>query len=113
MIKEEIKKVQSKEEEKIKKQLDPAAFKIFLDARGAEFTSEEFARRINKLGREGFSKLSFVIGGTLGFSNEFRKEGNSIISFSKMTFPHQLMRLLFLEQLYRAFKIIRDEPYHY
>lgn len=75
-------------------------------------TSEELADTIDKLATYGKSKITFVIGGSLGLSDAVIKRANEKLSFSKMTFPHQLMRLILVEQVYRAFRINRGEPYH-
>jgi len=88
------------------------AFLIALDMRGKQFSSEGFAKKIDELGLSGKSTLVFLIGGPLGLSEEVRKKADIVLSFSDMTFPHQMMRIIFLEQLYRAQKILRNEPYH-
>ncbi len=75
-------------------------------------TSEELADTIDKLATYGKSKVTFVIGGSLGLSDAVMKRADEKLSFSKMTFPHQLMRLILVEQIYRAFRINRGEPYH-
>lgn len=75
-------------------------------------TSEELADTIDKLATYGKSKVTFVIGGSLGLSDTVMKRADEKLSFSKMTFPHQLMRLILVEQIYRAFRINRGEPYH-
>ncbi|MFF0653355.1 23S rRNA (pseudouridine(1915)-N(3))-methyltransferase RlmH, partial [Bacillus velezensis] len=75
-------------------------------------TSEELADTIDKLATYGKSKITFVIGGSLGLSDAVMKRADEKLSFSKMTFPHQLMRLILVEQIYRAFRINRGEPYH-
>ena len=75
-------------------------------------SSEELAGKIQKLGVEGKGHLVFVIGGSLGLSKEVMDRADYALSFSKMTFPHQLMRVILLEQIYRGFKIIAGEPYH-
>ena len=83
-----------------------------LDIRGESMDSETFSAQIDKLAVEGESTLQLVIGGSYGLSQEVLKAADRRISFSEMTFPHQLMRVILLEQLYRAFKIMRKEPYH-
>ena len=75
-------------------------------------SSEELAETLDKLATYGKSKIAFVIGGSLGLSKEVMKRANDTLSFSRMTFPHQLMRLILVEQVYRAFRINRGEPYH-
>lgn len=94
--------------EKIKKQ----DYVIILDLMQKEYSSEEFALFLNNCFTNGKTNLTFVIGGSLGLSEEVKKRANVAISFSKMTFPHQLMRVILLEQLYRAFKINNHEIYH-
>ena len=76
-------------------------------------SSEVLAQKINDLINKGISPLTFVIGGTLGLSEEVRKRANIKISISKMTFTHQMCRMIILEQIYRAFKIINNEEYHH
>ncbi|HET7658359.1 MAG TPA: 23S rRNA (pseudouridine(1915)-N(3))-methyltransferase RlmH [Bacillales bacterium] len=85
---------------------------IALAIDGKSFTSEAFARSLDELATYGQSKVAFVIGGSLGLSDEVLQRADSKLSFSKMTFPHQLMRLILVEQIYRAFRINRGEPYH-
>jgi len=85
---------------------------VLLDERGKEMSSPELAGFIEKRQIEGGGNLVFIIGGANGFSDEVHKRGNFIISLSRMTFSHQLVRIIFLEQLYRAFTIINNEPYH-
>ncbi|MCF6410740.1 23S rRNA (pseudouridine(1915)-N(3))-methyltransferase RlmH [Pseudalkalibacillus salsuginis] len=85
---------------------------IALAIEGKQKTSEELARNLDQLATYGKSKIAFVIGGSLGLSEAVLKRSNEQLSFSKMTFPHQLMRLILVEQIYRAFKINRGEPYH-
>lgn len=85
---------------------------IALDIRGKAYSSENFAKHIDTLGLSGRSSLGFIIGGSLGLSKEVIKRSDEQISFSEMTFPHQMMRLILLEQIYRAFRINCGEPYH-
>jgi len=75
-------------------------------------TSEEFAEGLEKLMTYGTSKIAFVIGGSLGLHKDVLNRANEKISFGRMTFPHQLMRLILLEQIYRGFRIMKGEPYH-
>jgi 23S rRNA (pseudouridine1915-N3)-methyltransferase len=91
----------------------PGSYVIACDLAGKEMTSEQFAQVISDLGVAGVSDLTFVIGGPLVYSPEVLAGANQRIAFSKMTFPHQLMRVILLEQIYRAFKIARNEPYHH
>lgn len=104
--------IKEKEAVKINQRIKPGTFLICLDAKGKQFTSEELASYLNNLMLTGKSNITMVIGGSLGLSKELLKKSDLILSFSKQTFPHQLMRLILLEQIYRCFKIIRDEPYH-
>ena len=85
---------------------------IALDIRGKGYSSEAFAGRIEEAGLQGISHLTFVIGGSLGLSDAVLSRADEKLSFSQMTFPHQLMRVILLEQIYRAFRIISHEPYH-
>ena len=85
---------------------------ITLEIEGETLSSEEFAEKIDALMTEGISHICFVIGGSDGLARAITEKADMNLSFSRMTFPHQLMRVIFLEQLYRAFKIIRKEPYH-
>ena len=89
-----------------------SSYKIALDLTGKQYTSEEFAEKINKIQLSN-STISFIIGGSLGLSDDLKRICNEKISFSKMTFPHQLMRVIFLEQLFRSFKINNNEKYHH
>jgi 23S rRNA (pseudouridine1915-N3)-methyltransferase len=75
-------------------------------------SSEELATKVDTLGVSGTSHISFIIGGSLGLSDEVLKRSDYRLSFSKMTFPHQLMRMILLEQIYRAYRIISNQPYH-
>ena len=84
-----------------------------LDVYGKEMSSEELAERIAALSLEGQSSLTFLIGGAFGLSREVRDAADTLLSFSPMTFTHQMVRLLLLEQVYRAFKINRGEKYHW
>lgn len=86
---------------------------ILLDERSKEFTSVAFADELQKKMNAGIKQLTFVIGGPYGFSKEVYDRANSKLSLSKLTFSHQMIRLFFVEQLYRAFTILRNEPYHH
>ncbi|MBS4189865.1 23S rRNA (pseudouridine(1915)-N(3))-methyltransferase RlmH [Bacillus sp. FJAT-49705] len=108
----EMLKVKQKEGERILAKINPDAHVIALAIDGKMKSSEELADGIDKLATYGKSKVAFVIGGSLGLSEEVLKRADEKLSFSKMTFPHQLMRLVLVEQVYRAFRIIRGEPYH-
>ena len=91
--------------------LSKDSYKICLDLTGKQYTSEEFASKINNISLEN-STIDLIIGGSLGMTDELKNLCNEKISFSKMTFPHQLFRVFLLEQLYRAFKINNNEKYH-
>lgn len=109
----EINIIKDKEGEKVSKFLDEnSGYVIALAIDGRRFSSESFAQKISTLTVSGNSHLIFLIGGSLGISDELLKRADLKISFSDMTFPHQLMRVILLEQIYRAFRIINKEPYH-
>ncbi len=91
--------------------LSKDAYNICLDLKGKELSSVDFAKKINDIGLIN-STINFVIGGSLGFNDEVRRNCKESICFSKMTFPHQLIRVFLLEQIYRAFKINNNETYH-
>ncbi|NJK85944.1 MAG: 23S rRNA (pseudouridine(1915)-N(3))-methyltransferase RlmH [Bacteroidales bacterium] len=86
---------------------------IVLDEKGMEYSSEEFAGHLQKLMNRGIKSLAFITGGAYGFSKEVYAKAHERISLSRMTFPHQLVRLIFIEQLYRAATILNNEPYHH
>ncbi len=90
----------------------PKGYNIGLVIEGRQLTSEVLAEKIEGLGLEGTSDINFIIGGSLGLSDNVLDRLDYKLSFSKMTFPHQLMRLILLEQVYRSFRIIKSEPYH-
>lgn len=104
--------VKSKEGEGINRHFKAGMFKIALCVDGKMASSEELAGTISNIGLKGISNIAFVIGGSLGLSDDVVKGCDATLSFSKMTFPHQLMRLVLLEQIYRSFKIISGETYH-
>ncbi len=108
----EMLQIKDKEGERILSKINPDAHVIALAIEGKMKTSEELANTVDKLGTYGKSKITFIIGGSLGLSQEVMKRADEALSFSKMTFPHQLMRLILVEQIYRAYRIIRGEPYH-
>jgi 23S rRNA (pseudouridine1915-N3)-methyltransferase len=105
-------KVKQKEGERILSRLRPGTFVIVLDPGGKAKTSEEMAEMLDKLAIDGRGELAFIIGGSLGLSRAVLERADLKLSFSKFTFPHQLMRVILLEQVYRWFKIARGEPYH-
>ena len=108
-VEEEIRK---KEGERILKQIWEDMYVITLEIRGKKLTSEELAKKIDTLGVQGKSHIAFVIGGSIGLGKEVQKRSDLALSFSDMTFPHQLMRVILLEQVYRGYRIIHGEPYH-
>ena len=99
------------EGEKINKYLSPKDYIITLEIEGKAFSSEEFASKLNQIQIES-SNIVFIIGGSYGLSDEIKSKAKLHLSFSKMTFPHQLFRVFLLEQIYRAYKIINNESYH-
>ncbi|WP_082235853.1 23S rRNA (pseudouridine(1915)-N(3))-methyltransferase RlmH [Halobacillus massiliensis] len=104
--------VKQKEGERILAKIQQDTYVITLEIEGKQLTSEKLAKQLDDLATYGKSKMAFVIGGSLGLSDEVLQRSDFGLSFSKMTFPHQLMRLMLVEQVYRAFKINRGEPYH-
>ncbi|NHC38579.1 23S rRNA (pseudouridine(1915)-N(3))-methyltransferase RlmH [Bacillus sp. MM2020_1] len=108
----EMVQVKQKEGERILAKISQDTYVIALAIQGKLGSSEELADSLDKLATYGKSKIAFVIGGSLGLSEEVIKRSNEQLSFSRMTFPHQLMRLILVEQIYRAFRINRNEPYH-
>lgn len=101
-----------KEGEKIISKIPKNSFVIAMDIKGKQLSSEEFSKEIENLSITGKSNITFIIGGSLGISDSVLKKADKKISFSKMTFPHQLFRIMLLEQIYRSFKIINNETYH-
>lgn len=108
----EMDQVKQKEGERILNKIPQDTYVIALAIDGKMKSSEELAEDLDKLATYGKSKIAFVIGGSLGLSDEVLRRANDKLSFSRMTFPHQLMRLILVEQIYRAFRINRGEPYH-
>ncbi len=107
----EEKKAIELESEKIEKHISNKDYLITLEIEGEEYTSLEFAEKIRKTLID-YSNITFVIGGSYGLSNNIKSKANMHLSFSKMTFPHQLFRVILLEQIYRAYKINNNESYH-
>lgn len=99
------------EAEKIKKHLNSKDYIITMEIEGKQLSSTEFAEKINQIQIEN-SNIVFIIGGSYGLSEELKQMSRLHLSFSKMTFPHQLFRVLLLEQIYRSFKIMNNESYH-
>lgn len=104
--------VREAEGKSILKQIKNEAYVIALEIQGKELTSEALSDKMKMLGIEGKSDVVFVIGGSIGLSNEVLSRADFRLSFSKMTFPHQMMRVILLEQIYRGFKIMKNEKYH-
>ena len=102
-----------KEGELILSYVEPSHHLILLDERGKEYTSIAFADELQKKMNTGIKQLTFLIGGPYGFSQAVYQRANSKLSLSKLTFSHHMIRLFFVEQLYRAFTILRNEPYHH
>lgn len=109
----EMETIKEKEVEKIKKYINGQDFVCALDLTGKQLSSEELAEKIQDITIKGFSTIDFIIGGTLGLTRNFVANSNLVLSFSKLTFPHQLMRLFLTEQIFRSFKIINNEKYHH
>jgi len=104
--------IMEKEAERLIDKLKEDSYIFTLEIKGKKYTSEAFSETIEKLTIQGKSHLTFVIGGSLGLHEKILKLSNQPISFSDMTFPHQLMRVILTEQIYRAFRIMNNEPYH-
>lgn len=109
----EIYNIQTIEASKIFKHIKPQDYNICLDLTGKQLTSEEFANKLQDITLKSFGTINFIIGGTTGLSRELVTNSNFIFSFSKLTFPHQLIRLFLCEQIFRAFKIMNNEKYHW
>ena len=107
-----VSQIKEKEAERMEKYLPDSAYVIALAIEGQKLTSEKLAEKIDSLGISGTSHLVFLIGGSLGMSDRLLKRADYLLSFSDMTFPHQLMRVILLEQVYRSYRIIHGEPYH-
>lgn len=105
-------KIKSIEGEKLLKKIPEDAYVITLEIKGKQLSSTELAKKMSDLFVTGKSHIVFVIGGSLGLSEEVMKRSDYALSFSAMTFPHQLMRVVLLEQIYRTFRINANEPYH-
>lgn len=108
----DIELIKIKEGKKILDKIKERDYLILLDVEGKQISSEDLANKIENLSLQGKSNLTFIIGGSNGVSEEIKKKSDFKLSFSKMTFPHQLMRVILLEQIYRGFKINKGEPYH-
>lgn len=104
--------VRTKEAERILKHVKEDAYIITLEIGGKMLSSEELSDKVETLGVQGISHIIFIIGGSIGLGTEVLAKSNYALSFSRMTFPHQLMRVILLEQIYRSYRIISGEPYH-
>ena len=104
--------IRQKEAERLLKYIREDAYLITLEIGGKQLTSEEFSEKIEKLGIQETSHIIFVIGGSIGIGKAVLEKSDYALSFSKMTFPHQLMRVILLEQIYRGYRIMSGEPYH-
>ena len=104
--------IRAKEGERLLKYVKDDAFVITLEIQGKMLTSEELAEKMDTLGVRGVSHIMFIIGGSIGLGEEVMKRSDFALSFSKMTFPHQLMRVILLEQIYRSYRINSGETYH-
>ena len=100
------------EGEEILRRIKDTDYAVTLEIKGKKMTSEQLAAKIDTLGIDGVSSIDFVIGGSLGLSEAVSQRADMKLSFSDMTFPHQMMRVILLEQIYRSFKINRNESYH-
>lgn len=109
----EILAIKSIEAEKIMKHIKPSDYVFTLDLKGTMLSSTQFAEKITDATINGYSSFCFIIGGTVGLDSKLVTNSNSVISFSKLTFPHQLIRLFLTEQIFRCFKIINNEKYHW
>lgn len=105
--------IKNKECNKIAQNIKKDSYIFCLDLKGKQFLSEEFSKKIDNIALNENSHITFIIGGTLGLTQELLNMSNEKICFSKMTFPHQLIRIFLLEQLFRAFKISKGETYHW
>lgn len=106
-------KALTREGERMLKYIKPGGYLIVLDVAGKLASSEELSAKLDHLALAGKSDITFAIGGAFGLADNIRTAANERLSFSKMTFTHQMIRLLLTEQIYRAFKISRGEPYHW
>ncbi len=107
-----INQIKEKESNNIISHIEKGSYVISLDLKGKQYSSEDFSKKITDISLNCSSSITFIIGGTLGLSNKVLQLSNELICFSKMTFPHQLIRVFLLEQIFRAFKISNNETYH-
>jgi len=108
----ELENIKSKEGKRIIEKINKDSYVFLMDLHGKQLTSEKFSAIINQVTLQGKSHITFIIGGSLGLSEEVRQQAHFKLSFSEMTFPHQMFKLMLLEQLYRQFKITANESYH-
>ena len=104
--------IKKREAERILKNISEDSYVITLEIKGRSLTSETFADKVESLGVSGVSHIVFIIGGSLGLHSSVSDRADFKLSFSEMTFPHQLMRVILLEQIYRSYRIINNQPYH-
>lgn len=104
--------IKEKEGERILSRIKESSYVVALAIQGRQLTSEGLAEKIGSLGVQGISHITFVIGGSLGLDERVLKRADEQLSFSSLTFPHQLMRVLLLEQIYRSYRILNHQPYH-
>lgn len=105
--------IKTREGELILKQFQPGDHVVLLDDKGKQYTSLRFANHLQQIMNRGIKRLVFVVGGPYGFDKNVYQAGNEKLSLSQMTFSHQIIRPIFAEQLYRAFTILNNEPYHH
>ncbi|QEN04523.1 23S rRNA (pseudouridine(1915)-N(3))-methyltransferase RlmH [Thiospirochaeta perfilievii] len=104
--------VKKREGARILSKIHPSSYIITLELEGKQLTSEGLANKIEEITVGGYSHITFIIGGSLGLHSDVRKRSHFKLCFSKMTFPHQMMKLILIEQIYRSFRILKNEPYH-
>ncbi len=109
---EEEEKIRQKEAERIISKIPERSHVISMEINGKEYDSVGLSKHIDSLGISGKSHIVFIIGGSLGLHSEVSKKAHEKLSFSRLTFPHQLIRVILLEQIYRAYRIMNNEPYH-
>ena len=108
----EIARVKAVECARIEEKLAEGEYVIALDPKGKQLSSEELADSLSSIMLSGKSRIAFLIGGSHGLTEELKRRADAVVSFSRMTFSHQIFRVMLLEQVYRAFKIMNGEPYH-
>lgn len=108
----EMERIKEKEAQRLQKYIKKEAYVITLEIEGNMISSEQLAEKINNSGISGNSHIIFIIGGSIGLHHNIIKQSDYKLSFSKFTFPHQMMRMILLEQIYRSYRIIMKEPYH-